>query len=248
MNWRIFAASSIGKHHIDIGLPCQDAFAFRQVGDVIIAVVCDGAGSASHSEQGAFEFSHDVVSRLAVSINDLNISDAMSEDAVTSVLIQSRQNLVEIAAQRQYALSDLACTMLGAIVTPERGLIFHIGDGIGLFETEISEPLVSLPENGEYANETYFVTTDAWKEHLRFLDVPAHVTCFALMSDGAMPFAMNHTHKTLSAPFIEPVKRYLASVSEDEGSAALKATLADERTWSITGDDKTLLLAFSKTT
>ena len=66
MNWRIFAASSIGKHHIDIGLPCQDALAFRQVGDVIIAVVCDGAGSASHSEQGAFEFSHDVVSRCNV--------------------------------------------------------------------------------------------------------------------------------------------------------------------------------------
>jgi len=31
-------------------------------------------------------------------------------------------------------------------------------------------------------------------------------------------------------------------VSESEGSDALQATLADERTWSITSDDKTLLL------
>ena len=43
-------------------------------------------------------------------------------------------------------------------------------------------------------------------------------------------------------PFIDPVRSYLASVSEAEGSEALLATLSDERTWSITSDDKSLLL------
>ena len=43
--------------------------------------------------------------------------------------------------------------------------------------------------------------------------------------------------------FIEPVQAFLASAPEAQGSAALQGTLADPRTWRITGDDKALLLA-----
>ena len=53
MQCRVFAASAIGKSHIDGGLPCQDAFAFNVVEDVVIAAVCDGAGSAALSHIGS---------------------------------------------------------------------------------------------------------------------------------------------------------------------------------------------------
>lgn len=42
---------------------------------------------------------------------------------------------------------------------------------------------------------------------------------------------------------MDPVLRYLPQVSEVEGSEAIRATLDDPRTWAITGDDKTLLVA-----
>jgi hypothetical protein len=65
----------------------------------------------------------------------------------------------------------------------------------------------------------------------------------ALMSDGAMPFAMAKGNGGLFKPFMDPVEAYLAGVTQDEGSAALAGTLGDPRTYGITSDDKTLLIA-----
>ena len=48
MAWRAFAATAIGKAHIDAGTPCQDAVCVRVLGEVLIAVVCDGAVSRDY--------------------------------------------------------------------------------------------------------------------------------------------------------------------------------------------------------
>ena len=45
MAWRVYAAAVIGASHLEAGTPCQDAFAHAVVGDTLLAVVCDGAGS-----------------------------------------------------------------------------------------------------------------------------------------------------------------------------------------------------------
>lgn len=245
MNWRVFAASVIGKHHIDLGLPCQDAFAFERMGDCLIATVCDGAGSAAHSEQGAAAVARGVVSGLSALIASPDAPAAVSVESIETVVAQTRQKLIEMADQQQVPLRDLACTLVGFIAAPAGGWFFHVGDGLALAEYEDGNVIVSLPENGEYANETYFLTADDWAGHLRLTPLPAGAANIAVMSDGAMPFVMNRTRNGLFSPFIVPVKKYLASVSEEEGSAGLAGTLGDERTWSITGDDKTLLLAFA---
>ena len=44
--WRVFGASVTGKAHLDKAIACQDAHAHAVVGDVLVAIVCDGAGSA----------------------------------------------------------------------------------------------------------------------------------------------------------------------------------------------------------
>ncbi len=118
---------------------------------------------------------------------------------------------------------------------------FHIGDGVGVVEFDDGTSVLSLPENGEYANETYFVTQDEWSAHLRVTPFSGRVRCLALMSDGAMSFAFKKTG--LFRPFMDPVVSYLNNTEEAEGSEALLATLAGEGTWTITSDDKTLLVA-----
>jgi hypothetical protein len=103
--------------------------------------------------------------------------------------------------------------------------------------------VVSLPENGEYANETYFVTGAEWREHLRVVAVPAS-TRIALMSDGAGSFVMAKGNGGLFRPFVDPVEKFLLGVEDPAAAdAALAATLDDPRTHGITGDDKALLLA-----
>jgi hypothetical protein len=240
MNWRVFAASAIGKHHIDVGLPCQDAFSFKQTEGVVFAIVSDGAGSAEHSELGSQLLARDLVDRLA----GIAFS-ALSAEVIVDATRQSRDGLVGLASEQKIPLRDLACTLVGAIASSTGGWMFHIGDGLGIADYGSLPPVVSSPENGEFANETYFITADDWESRLRVLPLQTGIGLIALMSDGAMPFVMDKTQMALFGPFINPVRKYLEGVSEEEGSAGLQATLADERTWSITGDDKSLLIVIA---
>jgi hypothetical protein len=243
MPWRVYAASAIGKQHIDVGLPCQDAFAFDRVGEWLIAVVADGAGSAAHSERGSVLCAHTVVSNLAGRATEAGSGDWCSADIFPDVVQTARAALQAEAEASGWPLQDLACTLVGAVLSSSGGWLFHIGDGMAAIRTLDGIPVVSLPENGEFANETWFVTADDWLPHLRCTPVTT-VSCLAMMSDGAMPFVMNKARTDLFSPFFDPVSRYLLGVDEATGNEALAGTLDDPRTWNITGDDKTLLLAF----
>ena len=56
-SWQVYGASSIGKSHIDSNLPNQDSIYLQKTQDGMVAVVCDGAGSAKFSQAGAAFFS-----------------------------------------------------------------------------------------------------------------------------------------------------------------------------------------------
>jgi len=249
MGWRIYAASAVGSSHLDKGIPCQDACAFHVSGDVLTAVVCDGAGSAAHSDIGARLIADALAralgERLGAEPDLLGASREEFFEAAADAAAQARASVVERARADGRALGDYAATVVAYAGDARRGWFLHIGDGIGVAEAGEggAGAVVSLPANGEYANETYFLTGEGWREQLRVLEVPAPTARLALMSDGAMPFAMARGNAALYAPFIDPVSRYLATVDEDEGSRALHGTLADPRTHGITSDDKTLLIA-----
>jgi len=249
MPWRVFAASATGPSHREDGRPCQDAFAHRTDGDNLIAVVCDGAGSCEQSHVGARVVSESVVHAIATQIEQSLIrSDSSPEQwkkVVETVISSAREALQAVAKAADGAVSAYASTLVGAVAWPSRLFFFHVGDGYAVARPRAPDTtdIVSLPENGEYVNETYFVTGSEWQQHLRMAchDVP--IETVVLMSDGAAPFAMAKGQQELHRPFIDPVLRYLDQTSEAEGTAALARTLEDPRTDSITTDDKTLLIA-----
>jgi hypothetical protein len=251
--WRVYAAAVAGSSHVAAGLPCQDAFSYRVVGDVLVAVVCDGAGSAVSSHLGARATSSGVVGALAQRLTAaaatgrefLRDSPEAARTWLHDVVAESRAELCAQAAAAEAPLGDYAATLVGVVAGPAGGWFFHIGDGVGVAGLADGSSLVSLPENGEYANETYFVTGDEWARHLRLLRLEAPLQRLALMSDGAAPFAMNKGCQALFEPFIVPVEKFLLATDERTGSAALARTLGDPRTHRITADDKTLLLAYA---
>jgi hypothetical protein len=65
------------------------------------------------------------------------------------------------------------------------------------------------------------------------------------MSDGTSPFAVNRSRTGFYSPFIDPVVAFLGSATEHSGSQALRSVLENEKTFAITADDKTLLLALA---
>lgn len=241
MNWRIYAASAIGKGHIDTGIPCQDAFAQVSGNGRLVAAVCDGAGSAARSEIGATNCANTITSYLAAYAGDP--AAACERDVIVKAVEAARTCIDARAVELALPSRELACTLVGTVLHEHGGCLFHIGDGVGVAELEIGPPVLSPPENGEYANETYFVTQNDWRSRLHVVPFSGGIRCLALMSDGAMSFAFKRTG--LFGPFIDPVKSYLSTVDEMEGSEALQVTLASEGTWKITSDDKTLLLILS---
>lgn len=247
MAWKINAASVIGKHHIDKNVPCQDDFSFCRLGDILVGAVCDGAGSSSHSEVGARECSRSVVESIVAALKAETTGNAerfCSADFLESVVEKARNRMQAVADDAGFNFLDLSCTLVGCVVSTKGGCFFHIGDGFAVAETDNAAPVLSLPENGEYANETYFVTATEWKNRLRITRIPPFEKGrITLMSDGAASFVINREKTGLFAPFIDPVSKYLSGVAQDEGDLALRDTLADERTFEITGDDKTLMIA-----
>ena len=267
MNWRVFSASAIGKSHLDGSLPCQDAVQSSIVGDFVIGVVCDGAGTAKHSEIAAKQCADSVVDLLSHELNKSQHetssgsieslirglsetgSDVITDDLqvkIQEVVGLARNQLVELAHANNFETRDLYCTLVGMIACPKGGIFFHIGDGLGIANHPEDDAIVlSEPENGEYSNETYFLTADDWCDHLRITPFTGSGwTTVALMSDGAMPFVMAKGHKGFYKPFADPVITFLR---QQEGvqhaNEALYATLASEKTFSITSDDKSLLVA-----
>ncbi len=248
--WRVYAASAVGKSHLDKGIPCQDAFAQAVEGNMLVAAVCDGAGSAAHSDVGAAYAARFLVDGVCSKVRAYGERLARDEDLAAIVLGSGiallRHIFNDMARQNGTLIIDYACTLVGVIASPAGGLLFHVGDGIGVvsFDAEDSGTVLSLPENGEYANETFFITSERWESHLRLTPFQGPVRRVALMSDGAQSFAMEKKNAGLYMPFIEPVERFLLGVDETDGNDALAATLSDPRTFAITGDDKTLLLAY----
>ncbi|KAB8064387.1 PP2C family serine/threonine-protein phosphatase [Janthinobacterium violaceinigrum] len=242
--WRVFGASVTGKAHLDKDIACQDAHAHTVVGDVLLAIVCDGAGSARLSEQGAQFVATQTVQALAGRLEQGATVQDLQDGALAATLAQIRAALDDIARAADATVDDYAATVVGVVMGADTGFFFHLGDGLGVAQLGDGGELISLPANGEYANETYFLSGEHWREQLRLLPIPQSVRGVVLMSDGCMPFAMSKNNGGLYAPFMDAVQGYLRTVDSIElGNAALASTLADPRTHQITGDDKTLLLA-----
>ncbi len=250
MKWKVFFASATGRHHLDSNAPCQDSGYFTVANDVLIGAVCDGAGSAREGRAGAEFVAKEVTGRLAQAVQDgrfSSIPQAGYREYLADIILSVRSVLEETAAARELTLRDFACTLVGCIASREGGCFFHIGDGFAISMKEDGESVLSLPENGEHSDETYFVTDDGWSDHLR-VTVLAEISrggVIGLMSDGTSPFAVNRPKTGFFRPFIDPVVKFLRNATEEDGSQALKNVLADEKTYEITSDDKTLLLALA---
>jgi hypothetical protein len=246
--WKYAASSVVGtSHQSKPDGVCQDFHTCRYVDGpypALVAIVSDGAGSASHSECGSRCTCEYVDSRLAQAAPGM----LFTRDFALHVLGGLRQRLGDLAANAGLTIRDFACTLLVAIVSESRAAFWQIGDGAMCFRLRETETFqyAFWPEKGDYANVTFFVTDTNAEQHLEFDVTDGEIIELAAFSDGLERLALDFAAGEVHSGFFNGLFPYLRTL-EPGYSARFASQLADflasERINKRTDDDKTLILA-----
>ena len=180
MEYKASLAVRTGRYHEAQGVLCQDrAEVFRENGTVC-AALADGAGSRASSHVGAACVTHHISRLVCREFEELW---AMADGPLARYLTESC--IRELSRQKQ-PTNDLACTLLFFAGRPDgRFLSGHLGDGIQIRITGGTASVFSPPENGDYQNETYFITTEDAASRLRLRrGILPPSGALLMMSDG----------------------------------------------------------------
>ncbi|NJN61586.1 MAG: protein phosphatase 2C domain-containing protein [Coleofasciculaceae cyanobacterium RL_1_1] len=194
LGWQIAAASVCGTSHQRHGVPCQDAHAWEVLpsGAIVIAVA-DGAGSAVHSDRGsliavhaATEFWCDRADELLAWLHQQPEGDPLDGDepreetdrdpaftpmsplqtSAQAMLDYVLQAISQDADQENWSIADLATTLVVVVADDQTAIALQVGDGVVIVNDTTDQAIaLTRPNNGEYANETTFVTSHTRPEN-----------------------------------------------------------------------------------
>ncbi len=245
--WQAISARATGTSHIASGAPCQDRQTFRLVddadgGQAAIGIICDGAGSARYSEIGA-EIVTDALRTVAGSfISDYGSSEITPLDMREWVL-DIRRRVYDQAEAQGVEARDYACTLVFAIATDVHTICGQIGDGAIVLKEGDELHVAIWPANGEYANQTFFVTHDDSDQRLQVAK-RGPVSDFIIFSDGLQRLALNEAQRAVHAAFFDPlITTVRSSDALDVTQIHLEAFLQSDRINAKTDDDKSIVIA-----
>ena len=249
--WRVAQASVIGQSHLNQNTVCQDRMATKIVeskreGEILIAVVADGAGSTTDGQRGAeiaCEFFVNQVAEFAkmASVKSLN------EDFGRRWIGFFQDKIFELARVEKKEMREYATTLVGAVVSQDCAVFYQVGDGGAVFSTcgKLESYRFSIaPVETEYVNMTEFLTDEAATNSLRFVLVEEAIEDLILFSDGIFAVAVNYQtmrpHEPFLMPMIAPLRNGNAPNDLNE---KLEKFLASPKLNEKTDDDKTIILA-----
>ncbi len=233
--WRISRYEQIGRSHAGSGKPCQDKTAARSNGTVWAMALADGAGSAARAEDGAACICECMTAYLVDNFDDI-VGNPDGAEVKKQLLAVLHRALAILADETDCRLKDLACTLLAAAVKDDTYFLVHIGDGLIGYLKEDTVRIASAPVNGEYANQTTFVTSPEALSVMNLLKGKlGSIEGFVLMSDGtAASFYEKRLHRLV--PALKSVFDWNAAFTEETVQDNLRSTFAHS-VIKNTGDD-----------
>lgn len=159
--WNIASASVRGSSHIRHGVECQDAHRVGLTKDgVLVIVVSDGAGSASHARWGAeIAVTHAYGYLTGMAGVTANHDTYELAEVVEHAMMFVHQSITDRATFLSLPVSSFHSTLTCVVVSSAGVIVGKIGDGVvvGSSDTYGLRTLLK-PEIGEYVNSTYFIT------------------------------------------------------------------------------------------
>jgi hypothetical protein len=258
-NWQIHAASACGFAHCLNEQPGQDRFlciVFQNSGlqESVLLLAADGAGSARKSWAGAWIACRAIaesIRQIALTPNGqrlLNTAEAWAEGLAVDLFTQARKKLIAWARRLNVPYHDLATTLNMIFTGPGFWSFALLGDGLIASQAVRDESdwqIHGLPERGEFAGETTFLTGDQWIESMQFGAVSGHPDRILMTTDGLLPILYQSQASIIHPSFVNPLFSAMESqkLSEVTKNKALEKFLKSERIRSRCDDDLTLILA-----
>ncbi|MDQ2747011.1 MAG: protein phosphatase 2C domain-containing protein [Acidobacteriota bacterium] len=249
--WRVAQASVIGQSHLNQNTVCQDRLATSAIknkldGEVLIAVVADGAGSTTNGQRGAEIACEFFISQVSEFVKKAAVK-SLTEDFGKRWIEFFQSKIAEMAGEEKKEMREYATTFVAAVVGKNEAVFYQVGDGGAVFSTcgkPESYQFSIAPVEAEYVNQTEFLTDDAAADSLRFVHLAEAVEDLILFSDGIFAVAVNYQTGKPHEPFLMPMIAPLRSGSEGSDlNEKLEKFLASPKLNEKTDDDKTIILA-----
>jgi hypothetical protein len=154
-------------------------------------------------------------------------------------------HLKSLADQTGSDLHDYSCTLIVAILINRQGYFAQIGDGALVVEIEGEGfECETWPAQGEFINETVFVTTEGAIETAQIIREERKIAFFAAFTDGIQRLALHYASNSAHSPFFVNLKSTLSQMSHSNDAlvTALGDFLHCEGVNQRTDDDKTLVI------
>ncbi len=245
--WRYVAASVQGTSHQRNSAPCQDySAAIELSGASLLLLVCsDGAGSGSRSELGSEVACRTLIDEVTEFARLGGQVENVTRETAVEWLEVIRAKLETQASALGLTPRDLACTLIAAVIGDNSAAFIQVGDGAAVTVSANNDyRVVFWPDQGEYANTTYFVTGPDAAARLRVDICSEPVRDVALFSDGLQHIALRYDSRTPHGPFFAPMFAKLRAEEHWQGlREPLVGFLESEAVTKRTDDDCTLVMA-----
>jgi len=249
MRWKYTCASVTGKAHTQRGENGQDASRAGtiQLGDseFFIGIAADGAGSTTDGGRGAEIACETLYTHIAATLRNNGDISQITDETVKIWITAAREAITAETQAGGKRLREFACTILGSVAGNGGALFFQIGDGAIVTGTGAEYQTIFWPEQGEYANTTYFITDEQYLDHLHILNT-ALPDQIALFTDGLQNLVLSFALKKAHPGFFQPLFSALLQHPESgflPFSTQLETFLCREDIAARSDDDKTLVLA-----
>ena len=247
--WTWAAASCCGVSHAKSGKRRQDAFACSAAAgkhSPLVAVLCDGAGSAGMGGQGASLVARTISLKARERCRES--VGLLPDGLIWSWVADARDRVTKAATKRDLAPRDFAATLICVISDGTETLVAHVGDGGVVIQDAVDRTwhVLSWPSHGEYASTTFFVT-DEPQPKLNLLRRSAAISAVVAFTDGlerlALDFGTGQAHPPFFQGIIGPVAASKTAGRDHMLCTALVRYLDSHAVNARTDDDKTLVVA-----
>jgi Protein phosphatase 2C len=223
-------------------------------GMMLIAVVSDGAGSASRADFASQTTCLELIRQIETWVAEGGCLSSLARETVDCWIDNVIQTLRGRAKAEGKPLREYASTLIAALVGDGAAAFFQVGDGAIVVSEGVEDgwSYVFWPQHGEFANTTNFVISATVRDVLEFQLVQRRVSEIALFTDGIENLVLHHATRSAYQPFFnqifKPVRASLAIGHDFELSKGLVRYLSQPAICERTDDDKSLVLATRVTT